>query len=153
MPRALAPDRVRAAVSGFVRGSSPGRSVLVKGEVALGDIAGGAVDLREQVALAQLAVGVDDRAPWVEGISDQQLTCELAEEGAALRGRAAPRSARDRMLLALAVDGGFRQLTRSCPLGAHEHPDDPLGAQNSVGQVGADRSCRDLGVPGKSAGA
>jgi hypothetical protein len=95
----------------------------------------------------------------VEGISDQQLARELAEEGAALRGRAAPRLAGDRMVLEQAVDGGFRQLTGSCPLGAHEHADDPFdgttrslafGAQDEVGQVGADVGRAEISaVPGE----
>ena len=69
------------------------RGALGQREVAVGHVASGAVDLRQQVALAQRAVGCNHPGP-VHRITDPQVAGVLVQERAALDAAAAQRPGR-----------------------------------------------------------
>ena len=83
-----------------------------KGEVAVGDKARGAVDLREQVGLAQRAIGGHHPRP-MQGITHPEIAGVFGQEGASLGEASAQRPGGQVMSPEQAMDGGAMQSARA----------------------------------------
>jgi len=121
---------------------------LGEGEVAVREVARRAVDLREQVGLAQPAVGRDDHGPVQRG-ADPQVAGVLVEERPALGRRSARWPGRGAVRRQQPVDARARERAHTHEARPLEHPDDAtdrapgllaLGAQDVPGDLGANRA-------------
>jgi hypothetical protein len=112
------------------------------------EVARRAVDLGEQVSLAQLAVGRDDHRP-VQRIAHPQVAGVLVQKRPALGRRATQRPGRGAVRGQQTVDARARELARPYDARPLEHLDQApdrspgllaLGAQDVLGDVGANRA-------------
>src|SRR5712692_1362579 len=117
-------------------------------EVAMRHEPGRAVDLREQVRLADGAIGRDDERT-MERVADPQIVGVFGEERAAFRDHVAPGSRRDPGVRQQPMHGGPMEGADADDARPLEHPDDapdgsagpfPLHAQDLLGHLGWNRA-------------